>query len=318
MTQPGTDTNELHPPKRKRWISRWPGRLCLAFLIFVSIGIATRLPQFIAVEKIRRLGGHVGWGIGGGLPPIYRLGLNFLGTPRSVVMSGANVKSSDMWVFKYLPEVSFVDLEGTSVTGAGLSALNGERRIRHLVLVGNFKITDAGLEYLRLSELPQITALVLTLSPKIIGTGLTGHHDCPALRMLSVGACEKFSDQGLVATRRFTDLQALVVAGTSVTNSGLRNLTHLKKLRSIVLDDTGVTDDGLNVLSRVATLRDISLAHDRITTRGLRYLRNLKHLRYVRLTGDGITARDAKAILGAHVRVGLQEPPPDALLMGGN
>ena len=317
MTHAGTDTNGIPRSKRKRWISRWPGRMGLAILILGSIGIATRLPQLIAVERIRRLGGHVGWGIGGGLPPFYRFCLNFLGTPRSVVMSGARVKNSDMWVFRYLPRVSFVDLEGTHITGKGLRVLNAEHGIRHLVLVGNFGITDTGLAVLHLSRLPQIVALVLTLSPKLTGAGLAGRHDCPTLRVLSVGACEKFSDQGLVAIRRFAHLRALVVSGTSVTNSGIRCLADLKKLRSIMLDNTGVTDDGLRLLSRVATLRDISLSHDRITTRGLEYLRNLKQLRYVRLTGDGINKTEAKAILGAHVRVDLQEPPPGALLMGG-
>ena len=289
----------------------------LAILILGSIGIATRLPQLIAVERIRRLGGHVGWGIGGGLPPFYRFCLNFLGTPRSVVISGARVKNSDMWVFRYLPGVSFVDLEGTHITGRGLSVLNAEHGIRHLVLVGNFGITDAGLAVLHLSRLPHIDALVLTLSPKITGAGLAGRHDCPSLRVLSVGACENFSDKGLAAICRFTHLRALVVAGTSVTNSGLRYLAYLAKLRSVALDDTGVTDDGLIVLSRVATLRDISLAHDRITTRGLEYLRNLKQLRYLRLTGDGISATDAKTILGGHVLVDLRAPSPGALLMGG-
>jgi hypothetical protein len=302
--------------KKKRWPSSWPGRVVLSILAAALILAGFRLPQFVAVLQVRQLDGQLGWGVGSSLPRIYQVFFWVFGTADSISLHGARVTNGDSWVFGPLHDCRYVSLMETRLTG-GLAALNGEHALHHLFLNDNKEITDADLHALHFSNFPHLAALALTLSPKVTGTGFAGPKDCPSLKFLSVGTCGSFSNDGLAAICRFTNLQALILSGTSITDSGLRCLMRLKDLRIIELDDTRITEGGLRTLSHIASLRDIAIENDNISVRSLRCLRKLPRLKYLRLAGDGIRKRDAEAVLGRHVRVDLRQPSGGELLILG-
>ena len=49
----------------------------------------------------------------------------------------------------------------------------------------------------------------------------------------------------MIHIQSLTELQSLDIAGTKLTDVGLKCLQGLTKLRSLCVDDTGVTDKGI-------------------------------------------------------------------------
>jgi|GEM_PF-1582477 len=106
----------------------------------------------------------------------------------------------------HLPDVTSLDLSGSSITNESLAALDGAA-IRTLRL-DRTAITDSGLA--RLEDLPQLESLSLQLTP--------------------------VSDAGLATLARLPHLQMLYLAGSNVTSAGVASLADCQRLRYVQLD----------------------------------------------------------------------------------
>jgi hypothetical protein len=182
------------------------------------------------------------------------------------------------------------------VTDAGLVELAALKELKELV-ISRTKVTDAGLK--DLAALKGLKELDLT------DTAVTG--DClkelAPLRELETLYVSDVEDDTLRALRKIgriswlhraqgaggkrpltsADVIALDLAGTSVTDAGLKELADLRNLHSLNLNNTEVTDKGLKELARFKRLETLNLDSCHVTDAGLRELAELSGLKVLTL-----------------------------------
>jgi hypothetical protein len=115
-------------------------------------------------------------------------------------------------------EARIVFLDGTDITGQGLSNLEDLTKLEDLSLRGT-RITGPALAYL--AKLPN-------------------------LRHLTLSNCELVSDSGLTHVARMQNLVQLLLEDTGITDAGLSRLHGLTKLQVINIENNlGVTNAGV-------------------------------------------------------------------------
>jgi hypothetical protein len=97
-----------------------------------------------------------------------------------------------------------------------------------------------------------------------------------------------------------TDLQALELAGSDVTDASLAKLSGLVKLQSLNLAGTVVTSAGLAHLTKLKGLTELSLFGTRVNDGGVVHLKKLPALRTV-IVHQAHVSRAAAADLGKAV-----------------
>jgi Leucine Rich repeats (2 copies)/Leucine Rich repeat len=119
------------------------------------------------------------------------------------------------------PELEWLNLAGTPITGAILGELTCTPSLCGLVLYGD-QITD--------SQLAHLKALTELESLDLANTRVT--------------------DEGLAHLRELTKLQTLDLANTRVTDEGFTHLRELTKLQVLNLTNTRVTDEGVKAFQQ--------------------------------------------------------------------
>ena len=162
------------------------------------------------------------------------------------------------YFFDYFQVLS---LQGKEVTDARLTCLDGQTRLRDLMVVGT-QVTNDGLAFLD----EQSNLQYLTLA----GT--------------------QFSDDGLKHLRALTRIKSLDLTDTAVGDNGLEELKALSQLEQLVLNHTRVADAGLEHLKGFIQLHILLLNDTQVTNAGLDQLRGLCQLRLLSLKGTRVTA----------------------------
>jgi len=85
---------------------------------------------------------------------------------------------------------------------------------------------------------------------------------------------------------RLMDLQ---LAGTTVSDVGVKEIAKLRRLSVLDLMYTQITDESCRYLSSVSTLRRVLLDSGGITDQGAEYLKSLRHLELLIFSGPGFT-----------------------------
>jgi hypothetical protein len=150
----------------------------------------------------------------------------------------------DMAIVAAFPNLQFLDLTGTKVTGRGLVHLHRLQHLKKLDLTWT-KIGDEGMQHVR--GLKHLRVLCLT------GT--------------------QVGDDGLEHVNGLQELNTLILEGTLIADQGLSQLDDLPKLKSLNLDNTKVTDAGIEHLRRFSNLDFIALTNTRVTPKGKDSLR---------------------------------------------
>ena len=155
------------------------------------------------------------------------------------------------WIPKFMRDrttlfsrATYLSLDDTQVTDAGLEHLKGLTSLRSLFL-GDTYVTDAGLEHLK---------------------GLT---NISLLRLNNT----RVTDAGLEHLKGLTNLASLYLAHTQVTDAGLERLKGLTKLTILDLCNTQFTDAGLEHLNGLTNLNVLALNETRSTAEGRAMLR---------------------------------------------
>lgn len=158
-----------------------------------------------------------------------------------------------------------------------------------ITLLGNAKVTDAGLEHCRdcvhLQELnlgatavsdeglkhfrncPPLVHLSLS-ETQITDIGLGVFKDCSALRAVSLDRTQ-ISDAGLANFRASKDLVFLDVGFTQITNNGLANFRQCVKLTHLNASGTKIDDAGLAMMKACTKLVSINLSNTDVTDAAL-------------------------------------------------
>jgi hypothetical protein len=75
---------------------------------------------------------------------------------------------------------------------------------------------------------------------------------------------------------KLTELQAIELSGTTVTDEGLAQLADLQNLRSMSLVNTPITDGGLVHLEKLLSLQFVWLPKNRVTQAGVESLKRAR------------------------------------------
>ena len=179
------------------------------------------------------------------------------------------------------------------LTGAGLSRLNGLRRLRSLkVGLGDLGRATLG----GLGGLSRVEELSFT------GVGLTDDRmpplgAMPRLRSLAVwggpitGAC-------LGPLRGASSLESLTFYGCPISAEGVRNIGAIPGLVDLRLDHVAVDDPGMAGLGRLSRLETLDLAGCRFSARGFAALGGLKRLKHLRVGWTDLDDEGLGAVAG--------------------
>ena len=104
----------------------------------------------------------------------------------------------------------------------------------------------------------------------------------------------------------------LNLAGTGVSDAGLKAVAGFKNLQRLHLERTSITDDGLAAIAGLAELRYLNLYGTKVTDKGLAALKSLKKLQSLYVWQTAVTEGGAKELNGTlaalKINRGVEEP----------
>ncbi len=99
----------------------------------------------------------------------------------------------------------------------------------------------------------------------------------------------QMTNADLQELNRLTSLRELDLHNTQVTDAGLQYVSGLTNLQAIYLSDAQVSDAGLQHLSGLSNLEVLLLGNTQVTDAGLEQLRSLTNLQLLSLHGTQVT-----------------------------
>lgn len=157
-------------------------------------------------------------------------------------------------------ELTDDDLANLAPLTTTVELLFGDDRItgvgcRHLLPIANLRsvllwdtpVTAEGME--QIAKLDQLTELNIGNNRKITDAAMEPIKAMTNLRALHL-PLTSISDKGLIWLRGLTNLTNLVIRQNEITDAGLEELTPLKALESLDVRDTNVTVDGIQRLKQ--------------------------------------------------------------------
>jgi hypothetical protein len=213
------------PPRPRR---RIPASLRLFAGLMALLGISSILwivvpagRQHLAIQEIRRLGGHYLAEQKSPKRLCELLGderMQFFATVTQVNLRNTAATDDSLRHFGALTELQSLYLDGTQITDPGLARLQGLKKLHYLDL-HNTRVTDAGL--IHLAGMTDLYTLSLH-STAVTDAGISALTSFPKLSQLMLGP--DVTDMGVAQLTRLTRLQKLWLVRTSVTPEGIQAL----------------------------------------------------------------------------------------------
>ena len=132
------------------------------------------------------------------------------------------------------------------ITGVGCRHLLPITRLRSVLLWGT-PVTAEGVE--QIAKLDQLTELDIGNNRNITDAALEPIKEMTNLRALHL-PLTSISDKGLILLRGLTNLTNLVIRQNEITDAGLEQLTQLNALETLDVRDTNVTAEGIQRLKQ--------------------------------------------------------------------
>lgn len=107
-------------------------------------------------------------------------------------------------------------------------------------------------------------------------------------------AQSSITDEQLSCLRPLRNLFFLDLSQNAISDVGFASVAHCEKLRGLVIQDTEITSDGLKHVTRMQELENLYLDGTPIDDDGLVHLRNCKLLREVSLFDTNVTEDGVK------------------------
>ena len=135
--------------------------------------------------------------------------------------------------------------------------------------------------------------------------------------LLQVNLSLTDKDVGDVEVGRLASLAShltwLNLAGTKVTDAGIKNLSSHKNLTRLHLEKTAISDAGLVALTSLDNLEYLNLYGTKVTNNGLKELAKLKNLKKVYLWQTGVDKAGVEQLKKQkpelYVNIGWEKPP---------
>ncbi|MBU1239596.1 hypothetical protein KKF84_21655 [Myxococcota bacterium] len=181
---------------------------------------------------------------------------------RTLKIAGADLSSASCKLLAAFPLLTHLQMSGSSVTDAAMIHLAAISGLTYLDLSSK-TLTDKGLAYL--SRLAGIKTL-LVHAPKVKGTALASMASLPisklAIHLNDVGC----SNMGTMKLKR------LAVTG-AVTEYCLEQIAKISNLEALTLKNTAITDSGLLKLRAHPTIRRLTISGGKISASGIAALK---------------------------------------------
>lgn len=179
-----------------------------------------------------------------------------------------DIQDSDLATLVELENVSYLDLNGTTIGDEAMSYLPKIKGLQVVILNGT-QVTDAGMAHLEgVTELVQ-----LTCNENIGDAGLASIAKSTKLNYLNL-ANSRVTDDGLVHIASMKSLNRLNLDGTEITDKGLQHLQQLTKLHTLQLSGTKISDDGLPLLQNLSNLSSLVISETGVTAVAVAKLQN--------------------------------------------
>lgn len=202
------------------------------------------------------------------------------------------VTDNDLEILRKFPALTYLNLQRTEATDAGLVHLKSLRKLEHLVL--SPRTTDEGLAHL--AHLKQLKSICLAQT-QVTGVGFAQQEDLSHLEEIDLTNSQA-SDAGLEKICELAGLLTLNLGNSKVTDEGLPHLSRLGKLQRLTLHRTGITDAGLEHLLKLEDLRSLMLDGTKVTDQGIGQLASLKHLDAISFTEPLVTKEGVEKLRG--------------------
>jgi hypothetical protein len=254
-------------------------RACQKFLLLAavvltpSVVIADDSDEFMAIEKIKLLGGEV------------KRADNLPDGPVTEVWFNPDCRFNDkhLRLLKSFNSLTTLDLTNANITDDGMEEIGGLKNLQELCLI-NSAVTGDGLK--ELSDLPRLTTLILMYG--ITDDGLKEVSNLTNLETLTVFST-KITDDGLKEIHRLKNLTTLHLSSRQISDAGMKEISRLRYLTKLSLRFVPMTDEGLNELLKLRFLTHLDISNTLVTDAGLKELSQFKSLIDLNITGLIIT-----------------------------
>jgi len=117
------------------------------------------------------------------------------------------------------------------------------------------------------------------------------------LELLDAVGCEQLTAAALASIGSMRSLRNLRLSGPAVNDESVQHLAGLSELAAVLLQQTAVTDRGLAALAKLPKLKEVNLFGSQgVNDASLARLAELPALEKLRLRGTGVTGDDAAAL----------------------
>ena len=173
--------------------------------------------------------------------------------------------------------------EPKGITGAGLAAVAGLRKLKELRLSGHPRLQPEAFRVLARSEnLENIEVRGCPFNDAACRALTAGPRPLPKLKTLWLTYTD-VGDAGCRGLSRLEGLEELHLETTQVGDAGCREIARLQKLLRLCLGGTSVGDAGCGALCQMGSLIELDLWGTRVADRGLADLSRLDNLRALTL-----------------------------------
>ena len=184
---------------------------------------------------------------------------------------------------------------GSGCTDETLAALGKLKQLDQIYFVNAFNIDGSGLANVR--NLKDWRVLDFH-STGITGANLKHIRSCKELEFFATPQ-STMDDEGMCHLASLPKLSSLRIDNTSITASGMKELSKFANLKRIELTgNKGLDDEAFSKLAAVPNLADLYVAHEtRITNKGLMPLAELKSLKTISMSRTLITQHGKEEFL---------------------
>jgi hypothetical protein len=187
-----------------------------------------------------------------------------------LTLIGPGITDEAILSLKGLPEVVYLDLNNTSITGSNLDEIQSLPKLKILGIqkrIISKELVDA---LARLNNPPHIN----------LSVGGIDDEDLKRLKNLPFDSLwiesSKVTDEGMAHFEEYSEMHDLSLIRTRITDEGLKHIARLTHLASLNLTGNDITDEGLKVFDDFDQLKTIVLTNTKVTAEGIAEFQN-KH-----------------------------------------
>lgn len=245
------------------------------------------------------------------LPPPYLaryFGIDFVDSVVRVDLLGPQFDDQDLALLCDFPDLEWLQLYETKITGSGFAAVPNLRRLKEFDSIRS-PLTDEGLSAFAGSTVRSFDIDEAAITDR----GVTFICN-PSLQKFSISGMP-ITDKALESVARCTSLERFWAESLDVTDNGISKLSGLKSLTNVRLRKLQISDEGLAALRDHPNLEELKIELCPITDTGLENLGRPPRLEYFKLQDTLVTRAACDLYKAKYGRRFAMDGPPRATVL---